>query len=266
MIKQARECFKLEQISDAVDELKQQLYDAYLSGESVGAVERDAMLGLPEGRFSFVVQDFAQMLGVDLAWARDRDMLERLLGMKIPVSSLEQMNRRMADGVPEFRQQRTSPSIEQEGAIFVASGDGKGIVMRRPRSAAETHTPSILPSATKGPKPGRKTMAIVGTLSSVDRSGRTPEQMLEILFREGPRPRDEPPRPRPCGKHVWAALDDEVVDREGVVHPLQGLPTTFSWVAEEWNQRDPRHHARRESPLGCRRDSGTSPGASGSIL
>ena len=95
----------------------------------------DALLGLPEGKFSFLLQDFAQLLGVDLAWAKDREVLERLLGARIPVSSLEDMNRRMAAGVPEYRQQRESPPIEQEGAILVASGDGKGIVMRGRRSA-----------------------------------------------------------------------------------------------------------------------------------
>jgi hypothetical protein len=201
----------------------------------------DAILGLPGGKFSFVVQDFAQMLGVDLAWARSREALERLLGIKVPVSSLEDMNREMAEDVPEYRQQRKSPLIEQEGAIFVASGDGKGIVMRKPKTDAAKPTPSILPPETKGPKPGRKNMSIVGTLYSVDPYVRTPDQMLEILFRETERPNNEPPRPRPCGKHVWAAMDDEVIDDDGVVHPLQGLHTTFDWMAKEWHKRDPRH-------------------------
>lgn len=201
----------------------------------------DAILGLPGGKFSFVVQDFAQMLGVDLAWAKNCEVLERLLGIKISVCSLEDMNRHMAEDVPEYRQQRKSPPIEKEGAIFVASGDGKGIVMRKPKTETQKPAPSILPSETKGPKPGRKNMSVVGTLYSVAPYVRTPEQMLEILFREGERPKDEPPRPRPCGKHVWAAMDDEVIDADGVAHPLQGLHTTFDWMAKEWHKRDPRH-------------------------
>jgi hypothetical protein len=205
----------------------------------------DALLGLPEGKFSFLLQDFAQMLGVDLSWAKDREVLERLLGAKIPVSSLEDMNRRMAEGVPEYREQRESPPVEKEGAIFVASGDGKGIVMRKPQPQSETPAPSILPPATKGPKPGRKSMSIVGTLYSVDPYVRTPEQMLEILFRETPRPKDEPPRPRPCGKHVWAALDEDFVDEDGKADTSSGLFTTFNWLSEEWQKRDPQ----RDRPL-----------------
>lgn len=201
----------------------------------------DAMLGLPEGKFSFVLQDFAQMLGVDLSWNKNCQSLERLLGVKINVSSLENMNRHMAEDVPEYREQRESPPIEKEGAIFVASGDGKGIVMRKPRSESEPPAPSILPPATKGPKPGRKNMAVVGTLYSVDPYVRTPEQMLEILFRETPRPKDEPPRPRPCGKHVWAALDEEFIDDDGKLDTASGLFTTFDWLSQEWRKRDPQY-------------------------
>lgn len=201
----------------------------------------DALLGLPEGKFSFVLQDFAQMLGVDLSWTKDCEVLERLLGTSCYVSSLENMNRHMAEGVPEYREQRESPPIEKEGAIFVASGDGKGIVMRKPPSESEPPAPSIVPPATKGPKPGRKSMSVVGTLYSVDPYVRTPAEMLDILFRETPRPKDEPPRPLPCGKHVWAALDEMFIDDEGKSNTLPGLFTTFDWLASEWKKRDPKH-------------------------
>ena len=335
MISESRECCKLEQMSDAVFELKEQLYEARRRGEALHVVERDivrvwlqkvgllavegfielhgngdlgpvavspqgremdrleqtksrpylcvfgpltiertvysagnhqqeyapldAILGLPEGKFSFVVQDFAQMLGVDLAWAKDREVLERLLGIKLPVSSLEEMNRKMAEGVPQYRQQRPSPPIEEEEAIFVASGDGKGVVMRKPRPETEKETPSILPPETKGPQPGRKNMAVVGSLYSIAPYVRTPEQMLEILFRDGPRPKEEPPRPRPCGKHVWAAMDDEVVDAAGVAHPLRAahdvsmvvrrVGKTGSWASQTFGAFD----GRRASSLGSGR-------------
>ena len=84
----------------------------------------DAILGLPEGKFSFVVQDFAQMLGVDLAWAKDREVLERLLGIKLPVSSLEDMNRKMADSVSRrpAAERRTATSVSLRQARV--GGDG----------------------------------------------------------------------------------------------------------------------------------------------
>lgn len=205
----------------------------------------DGLLGLPQGRFSFLVQDFAQMLGVDLAWQKGRQALERLLGIKIAVDSLERMNRQMAEGVPGYRERRCCPEVAEEGAIFVSSLDSKGVVMRRPRDQSQPEAPSILPSATKGPKPGRKSMAVVGTLYSVDRCVRTPEEMLEILFRERPCPEDAPGRPRPCGKHVWASLDDDAVADDGTAFRLEGLHTTLMWLSSEWCRRDPQ----RRKPL-----------------
>jgi len=214
---------------------------------STGSKQREtaplnALLGLPEGKFSFLVQEFGQLLGVDLSWDKSRETLERILGIDVPVDSLERMNRHMAEGVCEYRDQRTAPPVEKEGAIFVASADGKGIVVRKPPAETPPPTCSIIPPETKGPKPGRKIMSVVGTLYSVDRYRRTPEQMLEILFRDGPRPAEEPQRPRPCGKHVWAALDDTAVDTDGSIHPIPGLHMTYEWLANEWRKRDPTHH------------------------
>jgi len=147
----------------------------------------DALLGLPEGKFSFLVQEFGQLLGVDLAWDKTREVLERVLGICVPVDSLERLNRHMAEDVPEYRDQRTTVPVKKEGAIFVSSADGKGIVMRQPVSETSPRGSSIVPPQTTGPRPGRKAMSVVGSLYSVDRYVRTPEQMLEILFRDGPR-------------------------------------------------------------------------------
>jgi len=151
------------------------------------------------------------------------------------------MNRHMAGGVTGYRQERACPEVEAEGEIFVSSVDSKGVVMRKPREEAEPEAPSILPPATKGPKPGRKSMAVVGTLYSVDRYVRTPEEMLEILFREHPGAEEKPARPRPCGKHVWAALDEEAVAADGTAFRLEGLHTTLLWLSSEWQKRDPAH-------------------------
>lgn len=78
----------------------------------------DSRLGLPEGKFSFLVQDFAQLLGVDLAWDKTREVLDRVLGIHVSVDSLERLNRHMAEGVPQYRDQRTLPLVQEEGEIF----------------------------------------------------------------------------------------------------------------------------------------------------
>ena len=55
----------------------------------------------------------------------------------------------------------------------------------------------------KGPKPGRKKMAVVGTVYQVDRYQRTPEEVVQALFREpgAAAPRDEAAPSRPVPEH-----------------------------------------------------------------
>jgi hypothetical protein len=210
----------------------------------------DAMLALPEGKFSYFLQDLAQMLGVDLAWEKDREVLDRLLGRSIPVDSLERMSRHMAEGMFEYQEQREFPAANQEGDLFVASGDGKGIPMRKERPLDEPASCRLLPASQRGPLPGRKQMSMVGTLYSVDRFVRTPEDVLRALFREDPAAGEGPAlpeklRPRPVGKHVWAALDEEVLDEDGAPFTYSAAHATFGWLADEHRLRDPR----RRRPL-----------------
>lgn len=216
----------------------------------------DAILGLPEGKFSYYLQDVAQMLGADLAWDKSRQVLKRLLGCDIPVDSLERMNRHMAEATPTYQAQRPLPAAGEEGELFVISGDGKGIPMRREKpvdkAAAAAHAPErepvsshILPSAQRGPLPGRKQMSVVGAVYSVDRFERTPEEILQALFRESPAEGVlEKARPKPVGKHVWAALDEklsvtEVCHHDGTPLTFPAVDATFNQLAEEHLRRDP---------------------------
>ncbi len=215
----------------------------------------DAILGLPEGKFSFHLQDLAQMLGADLAWEPTRQVLKRLLGRDIPVDSLERMNRHMAEATPLYQAERPLPAADEEGDLFVISGDGKGIPMRREKpageatgeEAAEPVSSHILPSAQRGPLPGRKQMSVVGAIYSVDRYERTPEDVLRALFRE-PADDDMPAaklRPCPVGKHAWAALDRvlplaEACHHDGTPLTFPAVDAAFNALAEEHQRRDPQ--------------------------
>jgi hypothetical protein len=113
----------------------------------------------------------------------------------------------------------------------VSSADGKGIVMRR--TAAD---PAPKAHRTKGDKASQKRMATVGTVYTVDRYVRSPEQVLAALFRDAPEPSRD--RPKPQHKHVWASLP---VDEE----PGSGTEQVFAWLVGEVTQRDPE----RRKPL-----------------
>ncbi len=186
-------------------------------GQKIEFVPLDNRLQLPEGAFSYVLQDWDQSLCVEQAFGQARSTVARILGLQQAVDSLEHMNQEMAQGVTAFMLNRPQP--EQEGEVLVASADQKGIVMRR---AAEDPAPKAHRS--KGDKASQKRMATVATVYTVDRYVRTPEEVVAALFRDAPAPC--PDRPRPHGKEVWASLP-----RAG--EPGSGIDAAFAWVVGE---------------------------------
>src|SRR3989442_978448 len=79
---------------------------------------------------AFVQQDWDQACGVEQAFGQGNATIARMLDLKQSVDSLETMNRQMAKEVMGFREQQPVPAPETEGELFVASADGKGVVIR----------------------------------------------------------------------------------------------------------------------------------------
>lgn len=186
-------------------------------GQKVEFVPLDNRLQLPAGVFSYVLQDWDQSLCVEQAFGQAARTIERILGLRQSVDSLEHMNQEMADDVSAFLLNRPDP--EATGDVLVLSADGKGIVMRR---TAEDPAPAA--HRTKGEKASQKRMATVGTVYSVDRYPRTAAEVVAALFRDTPPPPG--PRPGPQEKVVWASLprDDQ---------PGSGTHAVFAWMVGE---------------------------------
>jgi hypothetical protein len=80
---------------------------------------------------------------------------------------------------------------------------------------------------TKGRKPNRKKMATVAAVFTRAPWVRTPEQVVESLFRtHRQNPANGPTPPRPENKRVWASL-------------LKGKTAVIQEVAQEMQRRDP---------------------------
>jgi hypothetical protein len=109
----------------------------------------------------------------------------------------------------------------------VAAVDGKGIPMVKPDGAQ----PAV--RLTKGQKANRKRMATVAAVFTKAPWVRTPEQVVESLFRteNRPWPRGQVP-PRPENKRVWASL-------------VKGKAAVVDEVAQEMQRRDPEHTKTR---------------------
>jgi len=206
-------------------------------GQRIEYVPLDTRLGLPESEFSYVLQDWAQALGVEHAFAKTAETLQRILRLNLPVDSLERMNQKMAQTVGEFRVSRPAPAKKDEGLIVVVTADGKGVPMRRPADQMPAGA-----RRKKGEKANKKQMATVGCVYTVDPKERTAEDVVAALFRER-RPQDAWTEPEPVAqqKRIWSSLsypqDGQWIDGEEVV---------FRWMFEEVK-------ARREpwQPLVC---------------
>ncbi len=200
-------------------------------------VPLDAQLSLPESKFSYLLQDWDQDMAVDGPFDQVNELIQKILGFGQSVNSLERTNRKMSESVEEFWAQETAPAAEEEGALMVVQADGKGVVMR-----AETNTedkPSVpVPHSRekkdKEEKGGKKKMALVGSAYTVAPYIRTPEQVLEALFRDAGKEEQPPPRPKPVAKHVRASL---LRDDNGTMRP--SYDEIFGWLAHEVKLRNP---------------------------
>jgi hypothetical protein len=190
------------------DELRRKLYRSVFGTLSIlrwvyaaGAKKKieyaptDARLGLPQGEYSYVMEDWLQRLCVKETFAEGVDGLAAILGVKASVETAEAMNLRMAEYAEPFRLQQPAPPAAPEETILAAMADGTSVPMyRADRTTA--------PSAEAGPRQGSTRRAYVGAVYSIEPFVREPQDVLNELFREQAATR----RPRPQGKRLWAEM------------------------------------------------------------
>jgi len=191
-------------------------------------VPLDARLGLPAGEFSPLLEDWSQSMCVENAYGKSRGLLERMLGFQLTVRGLEHMNVQMSEAVPSFHEIESVPPPKEEGAILVATADGKGVPMRRDASEEPEREQK---RRTKGQKKNKKRQACVGAVYTIDPFRRTPEDIIDEIRRH----RRGEQRPSPCHKHVRAELTRWI---DGV--EVNGKDLTFAWLAQEASVRNPK--------------------------
>jgi len=198
------------------------------AGQKIPPVPLDAVLGLPEGEFSYVLEDWTQRCCVQGSFAEALGSLDDLLDLRPRVRSLEYLNQTLAEEAGNFACQRPTPPPEEEGELLVLTADHQGVIVR---PAARMEQPRQAPQP-PGPeeKRGQKKRAWVGAVYTIDRHVRTPQPILDELQRQQ---RDRT-RPKPQHKPVWAAMTRQLEDTLCI-----GRITLFDPLAEERAQRDP---------------------------
>ena len=184
-----------------------------------GIFPLDRALTLPARSFSYELQRRLVKAAVQNPFLDSVQTIADLTGVSVSKRSLEQILPDAAQDFDAFYRQRSPEPAT--GSILVAAVDCKGIPMVKPPGAQ----PALRLS--KGQKTNKKRMATVAAVFTRAPWIRTPQQVVESLFRlSRPTPDDAPAPPRPENKRVWASL-------------LKGKTAVIQEVAEEMQRRDP---------------------------
>lgn len=199
---------------------------AQREGQKIERLPVDEQLGLPEGEFSYVLQDWLQRFTLKESFDEAVNSLHTLLGLRPSNRSAEHMNQHLAEHAEEFRASQGPPDPQQEAELLVYANDCKGVPMRRPVEERVRRGSR----RGKGEKANQKQMACVGAAYSVDRYVRTADDILDEVFRE----QRATGRPRPQNKRLWAEMTQV---REGETY--NGKTRVFAQQALDLHTRDP---------------------------
>jgi hypothetical protein len=185
----------------------------------------DQRLQLPASEVSYLLQEWDQLLGIEHAFGKVREVMETILRLPQSVDTLEHTNQQMAEAAPVFRDSQGPVNLATEGKLLVVTEDNKGIPMVRPveEKPAGAHR-------SKGEKANKKQMACIGCVYSVDPHLRTAEELVATLFRDPDRPKVQPPKAQ--NKRYWAELSRDL-DGEAI----RGQDLVFAQLQAEIKQR-----------------------------
>jgi hypothetical protein len=186
----------------------------------------DARINLPEGKASYLLQEFTQLFCVEKAFGVGARQFKTVFDQKISVDVLEDINRAMGKQADRFLDQLPKPPAKEEGAILVTTADGKGVPLVKEDAQK-------VPAFDKKERPGNRRMATLGCVYTVDPYVRTPEQIVAALFRDKSAPQP-PDRPEACFKHYRAYFAEE--GHEGKESVPSAYPA-WAWIGKEVKTR-----------------------------
>jgi len=192
----------------------------------------DGALNLPVEKYSHEVRRRAAIEAAKNSFDEGVEALETYTGAHVPKRQFEEIVARAAQDFEHFYEQRQaySRAAPHTGNIVVLTVDGKGVVMLpedlrdATRRAAAKRDKTFTARLAQGRRLHAKRMASVAAVYTIEPFVRTPEHILAPAGK-GP---EEPPRPRPEHKRVWASLERT---------PEEVITAMF----DEAEHRDPRH-------------------------
>jgi len=225
-------------------------YFAYGSreGQKIEFIPLYKHLSLPDEKYSYCLQDIMEKSCIETPYKKTHDFFNDFLPGSIPVSGLERTNRVLAASSKDFWDQQSPATEADPEQLIVIQSDGKGVVTRPEKQEStkiKTKFEEITSSPSKKTHNGRKKIAIVGSVYTIDANPRSPDDVLDSLFRK----RDEATLSEEKTKQNWQApipLEKRIRtslerDEKDTLAPARSC--IFDWQQKEQRQRDPHNQA-----------------------
>ena len=193
----------------------------------------DEELNLPSKHYSYLLQNWNQLLAVDGNFDGARETLERIFGINIWTKQSEEINQNAAQPVDEFY--RANSEGEQIQPVLVAEVDGKGVVIRKDsQEVAEVYKARLK----KGEKNGTKKMATVTAVFGIEKNIR---DVNDIVKYETDNSEKTPVLP----KLKIVTADEPKPENKTVRATLEGKEKAFERIVKEIDSRDPNGNCER---------------------
>lgn len=202
-------------------------------GKGGGVFPLDKELNLPGKHFSYLLQEWNQMLAVDSDFDHAREVLEKILKINIWSRQSEEINRDAAKMVEQFHNENPEP--EQHQPILVVEADGKGIVIRKDETEKDQHRIRLK----KGEKNGKKKMATVTAVFGIEKNERTVDDIVKYEIDNS----KHNPEMKPTLK--IEREDGPKPENKNIRATLKGKDLAFSRIVEEVKARDPGNNCER---------------------
>jgi hypothetical protein len=140
-----------------------------------GIMPLDAEANLPQRSYSYLLQQWMDLLSIRDSFGESEITLQELLGLTVSQSRFEVVSHETKSHYDEFYHNKETPSAESEGEIEVLGFDGIGVPMIKKEAA------KIQARLGKGEKRQKKKEAMVGVSYTVNSKERTAEEVAESL-------------------------------------------------------------------------------------
>jgi len=188
-----------------------------------------ARMSLPGRQWSYLLQEFSQMLSIDQAYDQAMKNLGQILGSRFSVDTAEQINGQMGVAAGGYMDDLPVPDRQSEGKLLVASCDCKGV----PLVKEDAEKIAAFEQAKKNP--GDRKMAAAASVYTVEPHVRTAEEVAAAMFRDEPVEDDDeqqarPKRPRPKNKNTTAHFPQTADDGTGKPFAISAIHVAMAWI------------------------------------